>query len=31
VLREAVKIQEHLAAQDKVLGALIDNAQALPG
>src|ERR1019366_429056 len=31
VLHEAVKIQEHLAAQDKVLGTLIDNAQALPG
>jgi len=31
VLHEAVKIQEHLAAQDKVLGALIDKAQGLPG
>jgi hypothetical protein len=31
VLHEAVKIQEHLAAQDKVLGALIDRAQGLPG
>ena len=31
VLHEAVKIQEHLAAQDTVLGALIDKAQGLPG
>ena len=31
VLHEAVKIQEHLAAQDKVLGDLIDKAQATPG
>ncbi len=31
VLHEAVKIQEHLAAQDKVLGALIDRAPGLPG
>src|ERR1022692_3383048 len=31
VLHEAVKIQEHLAAQDKILGTLIDKAQAMPG
>ena len=31
VLHEAVKIQEHLVAQDKVLSALIDKAQGLPG
>ena len=31
VLHEAVKIQEHLVAQDKVLGVLIDKAQGLPG
>src|ERR1022692_3612593 len=31
VLHEAVKIQEHLAAQDKILGPLIDKAQAMPG
>jgi hypothetical protein len=31
VLHEAVKIQEHLAAQDKVLGVLIDKTQGLPG
>jgi hypothetical protein len=30
VLHEAVKIQEHLAAQDTVLAALIDKAQATP-
>jgi hypothetical protein len=30
VLHEAVKIQEHLAAQDTVLAALIDQAQAAP-
>lgn len=30
VLHEAVKIQEHLAAQDTVLAALIANAQAGP-
>jgi hypothetical protein len=31
VLHEAVKIQEHLAAQDKVLDALINKVQALAG
>ena len=31
VLHEAVMIQEHLAAQDKVLGVLIDKAQGMPG
>jgi hypothetical protein len=31
VLHEAVKIQEHLAAQDKVLEALIDKVRTLPG
>ena len=31
VLHEAVKIQEHLVAQDKVLSALIDKAQGMPG
>ena len=31
VLHEAVKIQEHLMAQDKVLAALMDQGQALPG
>jgi hypothetical protein len=31
VLHEAVKIQEHLVAQDKVLGVLIGKAQGLPG
>ena len=31
VLHEAVIIQEHLLAQDKVLSALMDNAQGLPG
>jgi hypothetical protein len=31
VLHEAVKIQEHLMAQDKVLASLMDNGQALPG
>jgi hypothetical protein len=31
VLHEAVKIQEHLVAQDKVLSALADNAHGLPG
>ncbi len=30
VLHEAVMIQEHLMAQDKVLAALTDNGQALP-
>jgi hypothetical protein len=30
VLHEAVKIQEHLAAQDTVLAALINKAQASP-
>jgi hypothetical protein len=30
VLHEAVKIQEHLAAQDTVLSDLIDKVQALP-
>lgn len=30
VLHEAVKIQEHLMAQDKVLAALMGNGQALP-
>jgi hypothetical protein len=30
VLHEAVMIQEHLMAQDKVLAALMDNGQALP-
>jgi hypothetical protein len=30
VLHEAVKIQEHLAARDRVLAALIDKAQATP-
>jgi hypothetical protein len=29
VLHEAAKIQEHLAAQDKVLDALINKVQAL--
>jgi hypothetical protein len=29
VLHEAVKIQDHLAAQDKVLGVLIDKTQSL--
>ena len=28
---EAVMIQEHLGAQDKVLSALIDKAQGMPG
>ena len=31
VLHEAVKIPEHLAAQDKVLDALINTVQALAG
>jgi hypothetical protein len=31
VLHEAVMIQEHLVAQDKVLGVLIDKAQGQPG
>jgi hypothetical protein len=31
VLHETVKIQEHLAAQDKVLDALINKVQALAG
>jgi hypothetical protein len=31
VLHEAVMIQEHLVAQDKVLGVLIDKAKGLPG
>jgi hypothetical protein len=31
VLHEAVMIQEHLAAQDKVLGTLMDQAQATSG
>jgi hypothetical protein len=31
VLHEDVKIQEHLAAQDKVLDALINKVQALAG
>jgi hypothetical protein len=31
VLHEAVKIQEHLVAQDKVLGVLMDKAEGLPG
>src|SRR5580704_9491797 len=31
VLHEAVKIQEHLAAQDAVLAALVSRAQASPG
>jgi hypothetical protein len=31
VLHEAVKIQDHLEAQDKVLNDLIDIVQALPG
>jgi hypothetical protein len=31
VLREAVMIQEHLVAQDKVLSVLIDKAQGMPG
>jgi hypothetical protein len=31
VLHEAVKIQEHLAAQDNVLSDLIDKAQTQPG
>src|SRR3984893_11933128 len=31
VLHEAVKIQEHLLAQDGVLGVLIDKAQGQPG
>ena len=31
VLHEAVMIQEHLAAQDKVLSVLIDKAQDMPG
>jgi hypothetical protein len=31
VLHEVVMIQEHLAAQDKVLGVLTDQAQATPG
>jgi hypothetical protein len=31
VLHEAVMIQEHLRAQDKVLSALIDKAQGVPG
>ena len=31
VLHEAVKIQEHLVAQDKVLSELIDKAQGMPG
>jgi hypothetical protein len=31
VLHEAVMIQEHLAAQDKVLSVLIDKAQGMPG
>jgi hypothetical protein len=31
VLHEAVKIQDHLAAQDKVLDALVDKVRALPG
>ena len=31
VLHEAVKIQEHLVAQDKVLSALIDRAPGMPG
>ncbi len=30
VLHEAVMIQEHLMAQDKVLSALIDKAQGMP-
>ena len=30
VLREAVKIQEHLLAQDKVLASLMGKGQALP-
>ena len=31
VLHEAVMIQEHLAAQDKVLSVLMDKAQGMPG
>jgi hypothetical protein len=31
VLHEAVMIQEHLVAQDKVLGVLINKAEGLPG
>ena len=31
VLHEAVMIQEHLGAQDKVLSALIDKARGMPG
>jgi hypothetical protein len=31
VLHEAVMIQEHLVAQDKVLSVLIDKAQGMPG
>jgi phosphoribosyl-ATP pyrophosphohydrolase len=31
VLHEAVMIQEHLVAQGKVLGELIDRARGMPG
>jgi hypothetical protein len=31
LLHEAVKIQEHLMAQDKVLGVLIGKTRGLPG
>jgi hypothetical protein len=31
VLHEAVKIQEHLAVQDKVLDALVDKLQSQRG
>ena len=31
VLHEAVMIQEHLEAQDKVLSTLMDKAQGVPG
>jgi hypothetical protein len=31
VLHDAVMIQEHLVAQDKVLSVLIDKAQGMPG